>query len=182
MFIVFSKPAFEYIYGYDNSSFGDGENNVIFGEADFDWTFEFDYQNEIEKILSYPSIWIVSSHTQNNKFLKLLQAMHEKGYLELVDYQHNTPLWYYCESLDEVKKHFTMRLESVITSDGWNEAVIHIKNDGGAYLNNPYDNIYLIDRNTGRIYPVDGLIPPGGEKRITVRFSETEEPEYVLCS
>ena len=180
----FSRPAFEYRNGYGNLSFGDGENNVILGDADFDWKFEFDYQGEIKKILSYPRLWIVSSHTDYSEepFLKMLQAMHENGYVELVQFEYNTPLWYYCKSLDEVKKHFTMSLKSAGTADGWNEAIIHIMNDGEAYLNNQYDNIYLMDRKNGQIYPVDGLIAPGGGKDITVRYPDGEEPEYVLCS
>lgn len=182
----FSKPGFEYINGYDNKSFGKGTNNVIIGDADFDWTFQFDYKSEIEKILSNSNMWIVSSHTDDvfskRMLSKLVDAMHENGYLELVYNPYGTPLWYYSKSLDDVKKHFTMSIQNVISGDRWNEAVIRIKNDGEAYINNPYENIYIIEKNTGTVYPIDGLIAPGEERDITVRFTPDEVPEYTLRS
>lgn len=182
----FSKPGFEYINGYGNNNFGNGTNNIILGEADFDSQFEFDYESEIEKILSNSNLWIVSSHTtdyfSSKMFVKLIDAMHENGYLELVYYPYNTPLWHYSKSLDDVKTHFTMSIQNITSGEKWNEAVIHIQNDGEAYLNNPYESIFIMEKNTGTIYPIDELIAPGAEKDITVRFTQNEEPEYFLRS
>lgn len=177
-----SKPAFEYINGYGSTSFGGGTDNVVFGDADFDWRFIIDAESEKEKVLANSNIWIVSSHTNSNKFAKLISSINRHGYLELIYNPYNTPLWHYSKSLDNIKKHFTMTVQSIILDAGFREAVIHIKNDGEAYLNNPYDNIYLIEKNSGTIYPIDGLIAPGEERDITVRFPETDEPEYVLRS
>jgi len=180
----FSKPAFEYYNGYGNNNFGKGTGNVIFGEADFDWRFVFDYALEIKKILSNKNLWIVSSHTvaEEEQFCKLVDAMHENGYLELVYYPYDTPLWHYSKSLSDVKKHFTMDVQTLKKDGDCFEAVICIKNDGEAYLNNPYDDIYLLERKSGKVYPIKELIAPGTEKDIAVRFPENEEPEYVLLS
>ena len=180
----FSKPAFEYYNGYGNNNFGKGTGNVIFGEADFDWRFVFDHALEIKKILSNKNLWIVSSHTvaEEEQFCKLVDAMHENGYLELVYYPYDTPLWHYSKSLSDVKKHFTMDVQTLKKDGDCFEAVICIKNDGEAYLNNPYDDIYLLERKSGKVYPIKELIAPGTEKDIAVRFPENEEPEYVLLS
>ena len=177
-----SRPAFEYLNGYDNNSFGEGINNVVFGKKNKDWNSEYDRQKEMEKIFSYSDIWIVSSHENNYKrFQELVQDMHENGYLELVSYQYKTPLWYYCKSLDDVKKHFAMSVKNNVSDGDWNEATIHIKNDGEAYLNNQYDRIYLIEEKSGKIYPIDELIEPGKEIDVKVRYPVVEEPEYTLC-
>ena len=175
-----SKPAFEYINGYGNSSFGGGTDNVIFGDADFDWRFIIDAELEKEKVLSNSNIWIVSSHTNSDKFTKLISIINDNGYLELIYNPYNTPLWHYSKSLDDVKKHFTMGVQGLKTENQWSEAVIHIKNDGMAYLNNIYNDIYLVEMKTGTIYPIKSLIAPGEEVNITIRFPETEEPEVAL--
>lgn len=177
----YSRPAFEYKNGYGNLNFGDGIDNVVFGTS---WEGEFNRKEEVEKIISHTNIWVVSSHINSDtaNFSDLVQVMHENGYLELVNYQYDTPLWYYCSSLDNVKKHFTMTIQStVLDGDGWSETIIHIKNDGEAYLNNPYEKIYLMEKQSGKIYPIDDLIAPGDEIDIIVRYPENEKPEYTLC-
>lgn len=174
-----SIPAFEYINGYGELDFGEGTKNVVFGTP---WKSKIDWKEEVNKIVLHSNIWIVSSHINDGKFSEFVQDIQENGYLELVNYQYNTPLWHYCSSLDDVKKHFTMTVEgTVLDSDGWSETTIHIKNDGEAYLNNPYENIYLIEKQSGKIYPIDELIAPGDEIDIVVRYPKNEEPEYTLC-
>lgn len=180
----YSKAAFEYINGYGNTSFGGSKDNVVFGDLDFNKSLVIDCRLEKEKILSYPELWIVSTHVEESRwqFIELADAMHRNGYLELVDYQYESPLWYYTESLGDVKKHFVMNVQSLEMGDGYNEAVIHIRNDGEAYLNNPFDEIFLEEKGSGEIYPIDDLIAPGEETDITVCFPANEEPEYILRS
>ena len=108
------------------------------------------------------------------------RQLNDNGYLELIYNPYNTPLWHYSKSLDDVKKHFTMGVQGLKTENQWSEAVIHIKNDGMAYLNNIYNDIYLVEMKTGTIYPIKSLIAPGEEVNITIRFPETEEPEVAL--
>ncbi|SES42308.1 hypothetical protein SAMN04487884_1483 [Butyrivibrio fibrisolvens] len=178
----YSRPAFEYINGYGNINFGGGINNVFFGAPIVGDKCEFDLDYEVEKIISHPKIWIVSSNRGPAYFSDLAQAVNENGYLELIDYQYNSPLWYYCNSLNEVKKHFTMTIsKNVVIDNVWNESIIHIENDGEAYLNNPYEDIYLIERRSGKVYPIKELIAPGDGIDIVVRYHNNEEPEYILC-
>lgn len=180
----YSKAGFEYINGYGNTSFGGGKNNVVFGDLDHNKSLVIDCRLEKEKILSYPELWIVSTHVEASRwqFVELADAMHQNGYLELVDYQYESPLWYYTESLKDVKKHFVMNLQSVDIGDEYNEAVIHIRNDGEAYLNNPFDEIFLEEKESGKLYPIQDLIASGEEVDITVWFPANEEPEFILRS
>lgn len=180
----FSKAGFEYVNGYGNTDFGGGKDNVVFGDIDFNKSLMIDCERETEKILSYPEFWIISTHVDVSwrQFAELADAMHRNGYLELVDYQYESPLWHYTESLGDVKKHFLMDVQSIDMGEGYNEAVIHIKNDGEAYLNNPFDEIFLEKKGTGELYPIHDLIAPGEEADITVWFPADEEPEYVLRS
>ncbi len=171
-------PGFKYRNGYENRSFGGGTNNVIFGTTLF---LEQDKcQKEIEEVINYPKIWIVSTDSKRMRFL--IQAMHDKGYLELVSFIYDTPLWWYCQSLDDTKKHFSMAVTDVKNDGDFKQAVITITNDGEAYLNNRYDEIYLINNEDEKIYKINQLVAPKQSISVTVRYKASETPVYQLRS
>ena len=174
-------PAFRYENGYKDKSFGGGKDNVILGKT-LSFKNNSNCKEEIAKILSYPKIWIVSSHIVPERLTLLLQAMHERGYLELASYAYNTPLWWYCESLDDAKTRFTMTVESIRDDGGYKEAVIKIQNTGETYLNNPFDDIYLVNQDNGNLYKINGLIAQGKSTSVTVRYKASETPVFQLRS
>ncbi len=133
-------------------------------------------------ILSYQKIWVVSSHIVADRLSLLMQAMHEKGYLELASYEYNTPLWWYCESLDDAKTRFTMAVESIKDDGEYKEAVIKIKNTGETYLNIQFDDIYLVNQSNGNLYKINGLVAQGKSTSVTVRFKASETPVFQLRS
>lgn len=61
-----------------------------------------------------------------------------------------------------------MNVQSLEMGDGYNRAVIHIRNGGEAYLNNPFDEIFLEEKKSGKLYPIDDQIAPGEEVDIAV--------------
>lgn len=69
-----------------------------------------DGDNELNKILTYQKIYIVTTHliNFNYRFQRLLDTLHLKGDFELVYNNHNTLLWYFCQK----KKNSNIRVKN----------------------------------------------------------------------
>ena len=175
-----SVPGFEYINGYGNHSFGNGTNNVIFGQTLFDE--QDNCEAEIETIMGQAQIWLVTSHITEKRLSRLFQAMHTNGYLELISYEHQTPLWHYSQTIANAKKHYSLYLATCQKNGRDIQATITIKNDGQAYLNNQFEEIYLNDATNDRLYRLSRLIAPEEQINIDINYPQDATIELSLKS
>ncbi|MCR4591349.1 MAG: hypothetical protein K5668_11080 [Lachnospiraceae bacterium] len=175
-----TKGAFEYKNGYDNPSFGDYENNVVMGSTYFDEDDERP-EEEMKKVLSFDKCYIVSSHLSDGIY-PLFDYLQDKGSLELISYEHQTPLMYFCRDNSDSKIDFTMNEENTENRNDMVHSVIHIENTGEAYLNSPYNDIFLEDTDNGKVYAIEDLIAPGESVDISVSYPSDKAAHFVLLS
>ena len=109
-----SRSGYKYKRNYDDSalsSIGGYKNNVIIGTTHFRQTD--DCQGDIDKIIGSKKIYIVATHATNDRLFQLLNAVHENGYFQLVSFEHETPLFFYCNDLSDSKVHVTYEVQNL---------------------------------------------------------------------
>ena len=175
---LMSKPQFEYANGYGNDSFAseNGVGNVVYSTTRFQdddyYYLKFmdseDFVGEIETVLSYPNIYIASSHTWQVDMKMLANAIHDTGgHLELVSYEYETPLWWYCEKLDDCKTSMDFEIEDDPNDPA--KLTVTVRNTGATYINHPFDNVYLLNNETGEVYELSGILSPGESWNTSVK-------------
>ena len=167
-----SVPGYQYKMGYDNHSIGHGyENNVIYGETFFN--DDIDCEAEIDKIFSNDKIYIMTSHIRDDRLAKLLTAAHAEGSFELVLFEHETPLWYWCRNKEDTRIHVSCESVSTEKTEGKTVYTIKLKNDGNAYLNHKYETVKALLSEQGEGVEIPKNVEPGSVTGIRI---ETEEP------
>lgn len=130
--------GFQYKNGYGDYSFGGFKDNVILGTTNF--IDGSDYEEELKQIISHDKIYIVCSHYGKDEYIaNLLDAIYENGYLQLVSFEYETPLWFYCSDLSNGKIRVSYEAaESSETGDFIN-MIVRVHNIGEAYLNHNWE-------------------------------------------
>lgn len=173
-----SIPGFQFKNGYDTSSIGGYEDNVIYGETYF--SASDDYEAELQKIYDAKKCYIMLSHTSESRIAGLIEGTMGKGYLELVKNDYNTPLYYYCA--DGLDSKIAVNLESVSCNvdKGTVTEIIRINNTGAAFINHRYEDVLIVDVANNLAFDVPELIAPGTSVDITVTYPEGLETNFTL--
>lgn len=172
-----SVPGFQYKNGYDNACLSGFENNVYFGNK----RFNTEAEDEIARVISLDNVYIVSSHIWwNTRLSKLIDAIHENGYLQLVSFEHRTPLWFFCKNNEDSKIHVSYETESI--KHIGKTAIVNIRliNDGPAYVNHEFENVYLVNMDTGELYALPKNIKPGTGVELTLSYDAASAPTFRL--
>lgn len=103
-----SINGFQYKNGYDNNSIGGYENNVIWGATPF--TKGLDCKGDIEKIIKNNTYVVASHYLKDRDLYELLKGVYENGYFQLVSFDYETPLWFYCNNLNDSKIHVSYEI------------------------------------------------------------------------
>ena len=157
------------------------KNNIIFGKT----TFSDNDKNakEVNQILSYPKLYIVTSHIQGPFFQRvenLFQKFRHNGFLELIQYKRDTPLWYFSKKATDCKLDYELSVVNKKKKYGMIKATIRIKNTGKAYLNDPYTQTYLVNTINNDIYPLNRLIAPNESIDIVVYYNKNQKSSFTL--
>lgn len=174
-----SVPGFEYKHGFGKKIIGNGsKENIILGETFF--TKTSDCQTEIDKIVSSDKIYIASSHLVTERFARLLDAMHEKGYLQLALFDYDTPLWFYCRNLKDSKIQISYELLERSANKNTESLTIRIYNHSDAYLNHMYETVSLVNCESGDRFELQKNIAPKSCKDIVVTYEKGTHPTFRL--
>ena len=178
-----SSQAFQFKNGYNKFHIGKqkAKNNIIFGKT----TFSDNDKNakEVNQILSYPKLYIVTSHIQGPFFQRvenLFQKLRHNGFLELIQYKRDTPLWYFSKKATDCKLDYELSVVNKKKKYGMIKATIRIKNTGKAYLNDPYTQTYLVNTINNDIYPLNRLIAPNESIDIVVYYNKNQKSSFTL--
>ena len=195
-----SVPIFEYKNGFGNLHIGKKKNkpkingsinNVIFGKGFFNNEINLNIlgnkEAELEKILSYDKGYISSSNItnmRNHPFFKrienLIDELNQNRYLELVQYEYESPLWYFSKKATDCKLDYELSVVNKKKKYGMIKATIRIKNTGKAYLNDPYTQTYLVNTINNDIYPLNRLIAPNESIDIVVYYNKNQKSSFTL--
>lgn len=173
-----SVPGFQYKNGYENNSIAGYENNVTFGKKTFD--VGNDCEDEIANVIGWDKTYIASSHYTKKQLEKLLDAIHENGFLQLVSYEHQTPLWFFCKNVEDSKIHVSYKTESVKYYGDQALATVSLINEGPAYINHEFETVYLIDTQAGRLYELPKNIRPGEQVKLILQYGADSSPTFRL--
>jgi len=171
--------AFQYKNGFGNTSFGGYENNVIFGTTNFSDTS--DCEEDIEKIISHDKIYIACAHyVKDERLSQLLKAVYENGYFQLISFEHETPLWFYCQNLSDSKIHVSYEVIEHSENDNTENLILRIHNDGDAYINHNWESVGLVSSEDGSRMELDKNIAPGNSVDIVVSYKKGNSPVFQL--
>lgn len=185
----FSVPGFQFKNGYDNDSIAGFKNNVTFGRCLFQedvtkqdsfYIEDVSYEDEIARVVSRDKVYLVSSHINAARVRELINAVHEKGFLQLVLYDYNTPLWFFCRNLEDSKIHVSYETVSVKSFGKQTVVIVRLKNEGPAYINHQYEDVKLIDTETGKLYSLSKDIKPGASVELTLTYEGNTPPTFIL--
>ena len=178
-----SVPGFQYKNGYDNNSIAGYDNNITFGEKSFGVKSFYvgdDYENEISKVINWDKIYIASSHNTKEGLEKLMDALHKNGFLQLVSFEHRTPLWFFCKNIEDSKIRVSYKTESVKCFGDQALATVYLINEGPAYINHEFETVYLIDTQAGKLYELPKNISPGEQVKLTLQYETASPPTLRL--
>ena len=185
-----SVPGFQFKIGYDNDSLAGFKSNVTFGKVFFlaekptGWLCHYvedaDVEEEIAEVVGRDKVYIVSSHIRTERLKGLLDAIHESGFLQLVLYDYNTPLWFFCRDLEDSKIHVFYETESVKSIEKQTVVKVLLKNEGPAYINHQYEDVRLVNTETREGYSLPKNIIPGSSVELTLTYEGNTPPTFIL--
>lgn len=176
-----SRSGYKYKRNYDDSalsSIGGYKNNVIIGTTHFRQTD--DCQGDIEKIINSKKIYIVATHTTNDRLVQLLNAVHENGYFQLVSFEYNTPLFFYCNELSDSKVHVSYEVAERSENGNIVNMILRIHNDGEAYLNHNWENVRLVNCETRSWFDLEKNIAPGQSVDVVISYEKGSDSVFRL--
>ena len=172
-----SVPTFEYLNGYGNTSFGNWDDNIIYGDIFFNDNNSF--ENEINKIIINSKLYIVLSHVLHYRISHLMDYLHQYGYLELVQYDYNTPLFYFVKDKADSKLDYDFEVLGRIKKGNLFFTTIRVQNTWKSFLADPYNKTYLTSKD-GYLYEFNNFVVPGEYIDIVVSYPQSKEPVFYL--
>ncbi len=174
-----SIPVTKYKIGYETDRIGETkEENIIWGTETLD---KEKAQGDIEKVLSQDRCYILASHAPAERIDPLLDAAAERGSLEIVTENYETPLYYYAKSPADRKGRAAYELLSQEEEGDTCYVTLRIWNTGTAYLNSQYDEIRIACREREDIGTnLWGNLAPGAYFDMPLQFDWKGDTEVRL--
>lgn len=139
-----SIPAVKYKIGYDTDRIGAvSEDNILWGSATLE---KEEAQGDIQKVLNTDKCYILASHTTAERFSPLLDEAKEKGNLEIVQNEYETPLYYYSRKPEDMKARTAYEIISQEEEGDTCYVTIRVYNTGESIINTEFDNVRLACR------------------------------------
>jgi hypothetical protein len=166
-----SVPGFKYSNGYHTNLFGQYDNEVMYGEqilgTDIFGVY-YDGTKDYAFIEGKGTCYIVMNNTLEAG--NLYEELQSQGYLSLVSYEYETPLWYYSDTMTENKTSFSIEQEK--------ENEITLTNTGASYINPVKENVELLCVSTGETVTLPDMIAPG--ESVTLSVTKGWDTSYAL--
>ena len=169
---VFSSqaPIFDYYNGYDFTELADTGCQVMVGVDPL--TEDYDCADDFAYLTGSKKCYVVLGDTwDDDRYTELLfPTLHEAGYFEMVYNEYETPMWYFCQDIGDVKSAVFYEIVSKETSEGVTTYKICLRNTGEAWLNPEFENLQVVSEEGEMLAELPKNIAPG----------ETEEFEIAL--
>ena len=169
---VFSSqaPIFDYYNGYDFTELADTGCQVMVGVDPL--TEDYDCADDFAYLTGSKKCYVVLGDTwDDDRYTELLfPTLHEAGYFEMVYNEYETPMWYFCQDIGDVKSAVSYEIVSKETSEGVTTYKICLRNTGEAWLNPEFENLQVVSEEGEMLAELPKNIAPG----------ETEEFEIAL--
>ena len=144
-----SIPVTRYKIGYETDRIGDvATDNIIWATNTLD---KEEAQGDIDKVLEQDKCYILASHAPAERINPLLDAAKEKGNLEIVMNEYNTPLYYYSKKPEDRKLEVSYELLEQETEEDTCYVTIRVHNTGMAYINTEFDDVRVACREREEI-------------------------------
>lgn len=145
-----SIPVVKYKIGYDTNRIGNtSQDNIIWATDTLNK--EEAAKSDIPKVLALDKCYILASHAPNERIGALLDAARERGNLEIVMNEYETPLYYYSQKPADRKGAVSYELLEQETEDDTCYVTIRVYNTGKAYLNTEFDDVRVACREREEI-------------------------------
>ena len=138
---------FEYYNHYNRQTLEETGNPVIMGSVEyrFEDSYEGEYDGDIAAITAAEKCYLVMGDTWDLDYFAgpLLNGLHANGYLEMVYNEYETPMWYFCRDIEDVKSKVSLELLSAAPADDHITYTIRVQNTGQSWLNPLYETLRL---------------------------------------
>ncbi len=166
---VCQTPIFDY-YNHYNMRTLEGTNRPVM-QGTNEYLTPYDYKEDIRYITDAKKCYIVMGDTWDIDYFAgpLFAGLHEKGYMEMVYNKYETPMWYYCSDISDVKTKVEYEILSKERRKEETEVVVRVHNVGGSFLNPMYETLNLkVEAGDGEaLYPLPKDIAPGEYADVT---------------
>jgi P pilus assembly chaperone PapD len=126
-------------------------------------------------ILSSEKCYIFMSDTWNDweSTAVLFTETHQNGYMEMVYFDHETPLWYYCQSSEDTKSRVQLQVTNrESTGDGNLVYTVELINTGETYLNPEFETLQLVSSDGTIAVDLPKMIAPGASVELQLTVPE----------
>jgi len=175
-----SIPAVKYKIGYDTDSFdGSQAGNVIWasGTANDSEVLEED----AGRIAAAGKCYIIASHTTQERFAPLLEALSERGSVMVLQNAYETPLYYFSDDLKDGKLSAEYELLSREDEGDTCYVTIRVKNTGACLINTEFDDVRIGCRQREEIGTnLWGNLEPGAYYDMPLQFDWNGEERVEL--
>lgn len=174
-----SIPVTRYKLGYETERIGNvTADNIIWGTDTLDHE---DAQPDIETVLKEDKCYILASHAPAERIDPLLDAAKERGNLEIVMDEYETPLYYYTREPEDRKGSVGYELISQEEEGDTCYATIRVRNTGTAYINTRFDDVKVGCKQREDIGTnLWGNLEPGGYFDMPLQFDWNGDTEVEL--
>lgn len=176
---VFSSqaPIFNYYNHYNFHELEDIGCTVMVGEDPLNP--EFDCQEDLNYIIGSQKCYVVLGDTWDKKYYTglLFSTLHEAGYFEMVYNEYETPLWYFCQDIKDVKTKVSLRAEE---ADEEGNSRIILENTGESWLNPKFETLELVSEDGNLRLTLPKNIAPGEKVELETALPEGSEVRFHL--
>jgi hypothetical protein len=105
----------------------------------------YEYEWDLNQILGNKEVYLFFSDSWDNEALtgKLFVENHDKGYLELIYDEYATPLWRYCQDIQDTKASIGYEIVSATDNGDSTTYRVRVINTGETYLNPKFETLVL---------------------------------------
>jgi hypothetical protein len=166
-------PGFLYYNDYNDVSLEDKGNALFIGYLPLGESN--DCTEDMNFILSSEKCYIFMSDTWNDweSTAVLFTETHQNGYMEMVYFDHETPLWYYCQSSEDTKSRVQLQVTNrESTGDGNLVYTVELINTGETYLNPEFETLQLVSSDGTIAVDLPKMIAPGASVELQLTVPE----------
>lgn len=175
-------PEFAYVNNYNETKLDGTEYKVMLGTTPLGE--DYDCQNDLNLILESKECYIFMSDSWDNESLagELFEQGHEKGHLEMVYNDYATPLWRYCQDLEDVKASVEYQILEVKDAKEDTVYTVQVKNVGESYLNTRFETTTLNCDDRRIAYELPEDMAPGTVCEVEIILPKGVWAEFTLSN
>lgn len=174
-------PGFLYYNQYDDTHLLNRENPVYVGYLPLGKNN--DCEKDMNYILGSDKCYIFMSDTWDHveSTEVLFSQTHQQGFMEMVYYGYETPLWYYCkDAKDSLSNVSYTIIDEKTDMKGTMVYAVEVKNTGRCYLNPKFETLQLVEEEGNSFYELPDMIAPGDSVVLEMTVTNGETKRYHL--